>query len=195
MTWPLSGLLNCPPSIIPANQLSDTYSYNIPKNLPSGHCLLRFEPLGIHNPSPAGTPQCCIECAQVTVINGGTGTPRPLASIPEWVKGDEPGCTVNIYNSLTNYITPGPAVWTNQGTGLSVAAAQTAATQAVAPTPATTAVGDVVQKYGAMRRCELCEINELCGRNDMQSEWVVLLTVFMMECRSSMDCMTLSSCS
>jgi hypothetical protein len=31
---------------------SDTYSYNIPKNLPSGDYLLRFEQLGIHNPYP-----------------------------------------------------------------------------------------------------------------------------------------------
>jgi hypothetical protein len=42
---------------------------------------------------------------------------------------------------------PGPAVWANQGTGSSVAA-QTAATQVVAPTPATTATVVVVQKYG-----------------------------------------------
>lgn len=94
----------------PGNQLSDTYSYNMPKNLPSGHYLLRFEQLGIHNPYPAGTPQCYIECDQVTVINGGTDTPGPLVSIPGWVKGNEPGYTVNIYNGLTNYTTPGPAV-------------------------------------------------------------------------------------
>lgn len=37
VTWPLSDLLNFPPSIIPANQLSDTYSCNVTKNLPSGH--------------------------------------------------------------------------------------------------------------------------------------------------------------
>ncbi|KAE9364458.1 carbohydrate-binding module family 1 protein [Stipitochalara longipes BDJ] len=155
--------------------LYDAYSYHIPSNLPSGDYLLRFEQLGIHNPYPAGTPQFYIECAQVTVTNGGTGTPGPLVSIPGWVTGTEPGYTVNIYNGLTNYTTPGPAVWADQGTGtnavtapvapvqavppvqaippvqvptVAAAAPVQAPTQAVAPQPAASAVGAVVQKYG-----------------------------------------------
>jgi Auxiliary Activity family 9 (formerly GH61)/Fungal cellulose binding domain len=154
---------------------SDTYSYHIPSNLPSGDYLLRFEQLGIHNPYPAGTPQFYIECAQITVTNGGTGTPGPLVSIPGWVKGDEPGYVVNIYDpNFSSYVTPGPEVWADQGTGTNPADIASvvvppvlapsadvppmpvsvavppfqAPTQAVAPKPAATAVGAVVQKYG-----------------------------------------------
>jgi hypothetical protein len=57
VTWPLSDLLNFLPSIIPANQLSDTYSCNVTKNLPSGHYLLRFEQFGNKNPYPAEIQQ------------------------------------------------------------------------------------------------------------------------------------------
>jgi len=82
---------------------------------------------------------------------------------------------VNIYNGLTNYTTPGPEVWADQGTGtnavtapaapaqavppvqatteaaaptVAVVAPVQASTQAVAPKPAASAVGPVVQKYG-----------------------------------------------
>jgi hypothetical protein len=177
-TWPLYGMLITILFDSTLKMNPDSYSYHIPTNLPSGDYLLRFEQLGIHNPYPAGTPQFYIECAQITVTNGGTGTPGPLVSIPGWVKGDEPGYVVNIYNGLTNYTTPGPAVWADQGTGTNaaspvvvpvqavppveeptVAAAPVQAptvaaapvqepTVAVAPKPAATAVGAVVQKYG-----------------------------------------------
>jgi len=69
-----------------------------------------MQQLGIHNPYPAGTPQFYIGCAQVTVTNGGSGSPSPLVSIPGFIKGDEPGYTANIYNGLTSYTVPGPAV-------------------------------------------------------------------------------------
>jgi len=69
-----------------------------------------MQQLGIHNPYPAGIPQFYIGCAQITVTNGGSGTPGPLVSIPGFIKGDEPGYTVNIYNGFTSYTVPGPAV-------------------------------------------------------------------------------------
>lgn len=86
----------------------ETYSYNIPKALPNGDYLLRIQQLAIHN--PGSTPQFYLECAQVTVTNGGSGSPSPLVSIPGWIKGNEPGYTVNIYNNFHNYTIPGPAV-------------------------------------------------------------------------------------
>ena len=90
--------------------LLQTYTYNIPPNLPSGDYLLRIQQLGIHNPYPAGIPQFYIECAQITVTNGGSGTPGPLVSIPGFITGTEPGYTVNIYTNFHNYTVPGPAV-------------------------------------------------------------------------------------
>jgi len=121
--------------------LSQTYSYNIPANVPSGDYLLRIQQLGIHNPYPAGIPQFYISCAQITVTGGGSGTPGPLVSIPGFIKGNEPGYTVNIYNGLTNYTTPGPAVWSGQSAGSGSGTGGGEATTTVVTGPSTTSAG------------------------------------------------------
>jgi len=95
--------------------LAQSYTANLPTALPSGDYLLRIQQLGIHNPWPAGIPQFYIECAQITVTNGGTGVPGPLVSIPGWITGTEPGYTVNIYSNFKNYTIPGPPVWSGGG--------------------------------------------------------------------------------
>ena len=118
---------------------TETYSYTIPKALPNGDYLLRVQHLGIHNPYPAGIPQFYISCAQVTVTGGGSGTPGPLVSIPGFIKGDEPGYTVNIYSNFKNYTVPGPAVWSGQN----AAGGGSPATTSVAA-PATTTAKPVV---------------------------------------------------
>jgi len=97
--------------------LQQSYTYTIPAALPNGDYLLRVQQLAIHNPWPAGIPQFYLECAQITVTGGGSGTPGPLVSIPGFIDGTEPGYTVNIYSDFTNYTVPGPAVWAGQGTG------------------------------------------------------------------------------
>lgn len=95
--------------------LWQTYTYTIPPNVPSGDYLLRIQQLAIHNPYPGGTPQWYIECAQITVTNGGSGTPGPLVSIPGAFSATDPGYTANIYSNFNNYTVPGPAVWSGQG--------------------------------------------------------------------------------
>jgi hypothetical protein len=129
----------------------------------------------------------------VTVINGDTDTPGPLVSIPGWVKRDESGYTVSIYHGLSNCTTPRPAVWANQGTGSSVAAPQTAAIQVVTPMPATTATGDVVQKYG---QCGGAAVRIMWNQRTVWQERHAkrvgrIFRLCMMECRSSTNCMTL----
>ncbi|EHK99527.1 putative endo-beta-1,4-glucanase D [Glarea lozoyensis 74030] len=92
-------------------QLSQTYTSKFPAGLPSGDYLLRTQQLAIHNPWPAGIPQFYISCTQVTVTNGGAGTPGPLVSIPGAFSSSDPGYTVNIYNNFKNYTVPGPTVF------------------------------------------------------------------------------------
>ncbi|KAI9713190.1 MAG: hypothetical protein M1820_001175 [Bogoriella megaspora] len=91
--------------------LAQTYSVTIPKSVPNGDYLLRIQQLAIHNPWPAGIPQFYIECAQITVTGGGSGTPSPTVKIPGAFKETDPGYTANIYSNFCNYTIPGPAVW------------------------------------------------------------------------------------
>ncbi|EIN14756.1 hypothetical protein PUNSTDRAFT_154791 [Punctularia strigosozonata HHB-11173 SS5] len=61
-----------------------------------------------------GGAQFYLGCAQLNVVNGGSGSPSPLVSIPGVYTGYEPGILINIYDlpsNFTGYVSPGPAVW------------------------------------------------------------------------------------
>jgi hypothetical protein len=94
----------------PKWDLSKTYSVTIPSCIPAGEYLLRIEQLGIHN--PGALPQFYISCAQLKVTGGGSKSMSPTAKIPGHVHKTDPGYTANIYNGLTSYTVPGPAVAT-----------------------------------------------------------------------------------
>ncbi|THH00856.1 hypothetical protein EW026_g1728 [Hermanssonia centrifuga] len=82
-----------------------SFTFTIPKSLPSGQYLIRVEHIALHAASTYGGAQFYISCAQVNVVNGGSGTPGPLY---------EPGILLNIYSfpsGYAGYPSPGPAVW------------------------------------------------------------------------------------
>ncbi|KAI8938105.1 hypothetical protein NX059_005774 [Plenodomus lindquistii] len=84
----------------------------LPKSLPSGDYLMRVEHIALHSASAAGGAQFYISCAQLTVKNGGSGTPKGLVAFPGAYKATDPGIMINIYYPVpTSYTPPGPAVW------------------------------------------------------------------------------------
>ncbi|KAG9004899.1 hypothetical protein FRB93_010078 [Tulasnella sp. JGI-2019a] len=91
------------------------FTFTIPAEVPSGQYLLRAEQIALHVASTFGGAQFYIACAQINVVNGGSGTPGPLVSIPGVYTGYEPGILIDIYNAFpanyTGYPSPGPAVW------------------------------------------------------------------------------------
>ncbi|KAI0089324.1 glycoside hydrolase [Irpex rosettiformis] len=89
-------------------------NFTIPKSLPSGQYLLRVEQIALHVAGTYQGAQFYIGCAQVNVVNGGSGKPGPTVAIPGVYTGYEPGILINIYNlpsNFTGYPSPGPAVW------------------------------------------------------------------------------------
>ncbi|VUC26582.1 unnamed protein product [Clonostachys rosea] len=80
-----------------------TMEFNLPKSLPDGEYLLRGEHIGIHENH--------IECAQIRVTGGGSGTPSPTVKIPGVYKTTDPALTYNFWGSGGAYQMPGPAVW------------------------------------------------------------------------------------
>lgn len=117
--------------------LSQTYTASLPASLPAGEYLLRIEQLGLHNPYPAALPQFYLACAQISIASGGSGSPGPLVAIPGYVKGTEPGYTVNIYNNFNSYTPLGPAVWSGGNSGPAPTTAP-APTTTRGPAPTTT---------------------------------------------------------
>ncbi|KAF3928442.1 Endoglucanase-4 [Dactylellina cionopaga] len=86
-------------------------SFNIPSNIPSGDYLLRAEAIALHSalsPVPNGA-QFYMSCFQLTVT-GGSGSVPPTVSFPGAYGAEDPGIHINIYQSLSTYIAPGPTV-------------------------------------------------------------------------------------
>ncbi|KAF2275008.1 fungal cellulose binding domain-containing protein [Westerdykella ornata] len=88
-----------------------TVSVTIPRSTPSGDYLLRVEHIALHQASQTNGAQFYLSCAQIRVTNGGNGNPGPLVSFPGAYKATDPGIKINVYGGVTQYIPPGPAVW------------------------------------------------------------------------------------
>ncbi|KAI5806086.1 glycoside hydrolase [Geopyxis carbonaria] len=99
-------------SAITWDTTSTSWSFAIPSSTPSGQYLLRMEHIGLHSAGSSGGAQFYMSCAQITVTNGGSGSPGPLVSIPGAYSASDPGILINIYYPIpTSYTPPGPAVW------------------------------------------------------------------------------------
>ncbi|OBZ67573.1 putative endo-beta-1,4-glucanase D [Grifola frondosa] len=57
------------------SQTIDSFTFTIPKSLPSGQYLVRGEQIALHVASTFGGAQYYIGCAQINVVNGGSGNP------------------------------------------------------------------------------------------------------------------------
>lgn len=107
LTWPTDSmrLISFSASEI-ANTKADAASVNftIPKATPSGDYLLRVEHIALHTAQSAGAAQFYISCAQITVTNGGAGTPGPLVAFPGAYKATDPGLMINIYYPVVSTV-------------------------------------------------------------------------------------------
>ncbi|KAJ7245649.1 glycosyl hydrolase family 61-domain-containing protein [Mycena haematopus] len=137
----------------PSTGLSEI-SFTIPPDTPSGQYLIRTEHIAIHSASYYGGAQFYIACAQVTVTNGGTGTPGPLVAFPGAYTGYEPGILINIYYPIpANYTQPGPPVWTGGssapvGPASTVTSTKASATSTKASTTAKTTTSSTGSSTG-----------------------------------------------
>jgi hypothetical protein len=87
-----------------------TMEFTLPSSLPDGEYLLRGEHIGIHE-NHVGKPQLYMECAQIRVTGGGSGSPGPMVKIPGVYSTSDQALTYNFWGGGGNYQMPGPAVW------------------------------------------------------------------------------------
>ncbi|KAL5497931.1 hypothetical protein ACEPAH_2862 [Sanghuangporus vaninii] len=91
-------------------QQNSSWTSTIPAALPSGNYMIRHETLAIH---AANQPQFYMECAQLQITGGGSGTPSPTVKFPGGYDPNDPSINIDVYSSkATSYTVPGPAVWT-----------------------------------------------------------------------------------
>ncbi|KAG7100239.1 hypothetical protein E1B28_002013 [Marasmius oreades] len=87
-------------------------TFTIPKCVPSGQYLMRHEIIALHAAGSYPGAQFYMECAQINITGGGSASPATV-SFPGAYKGTDPGITLSIYYPpVTNYVIPGPKVFT-----------------------------------------------------------------------------------
>lgn len=87
----------------------------VPKDLAPGDYLLRAEAIALHAAGSSGGAQFYMTCYQITVSGDGTATAETV-SIPGAYKAADPGIEINIYQAMTEYVAPGPAVYSGGST-------------------------------------------------------------------------------
>ncbi|CCC11529.1 unnamed protein product [Sordaria macrospora k-hell] len=82
----------------------------IPSDVPAGDYLLRAEVIALHTAGSAGGAQLYMTCYQISVSGGGSASPATV-SFPGAYKSSDAGILVNIHAAMSNYVAPGPAVY------------------------------------------------------------------------------------
>ena len=90
----------------------DRLEFTVPKTVPPGEYLVRFEHIGLHE-GHKGKAQFYIECTQLKIEGPGGGTPAPLVKIPGLYKASDPGIAYDKWSAKagSKYVMPGPEVW------------------------------------------------------------------------------------
>ncbi|MCJ1324012.1 hypothetical protein MMC10_000674 [Thelotrema lepadinum] len=103
----------------------------IPTDIPAGDYLLRAEVIALHVASSSGGAQFYVSCYQITVSGGGSASPATV-NFPGAYAASDPGILINIYQSLSTYVDPGPTVYAG---GLVRSAGSTCTGYAASETP------------------------------------------------------------
>ncbi|WQF81244.1 Putative auxiliary Activity family 9 [Colletotrichum destructivum] len=115
-------------------------SFTIPSDIAPGDYLLRAETVALHAAGSANGAQYYMSCYQLKIEGTGTAKPEGV-SFPGAYKATDPGLLINIYNTITDYVIPGPAVYgggsgSGSGSGSAPAPSAPAASAPAASAPA-----------------------------------------------------------
>ncbi|PWY85905.1 endoglucanase-4 precursor [Aspergillus heteromorphus CBS 117.55] len=127
--------------------IEDSYSRNItiPTDIEAGNYVLRHEIIALHGAEDLDGAQNYPQCINLNVTGSGTATPSGTLGTHLY-KDTDPGIYVDIWQTLSTYIIPGPTLYTAGSTATATAAAAAAATASAATTSAfTTAVASTTE--------------------------------------------------
>ncbi|KAJ5166856.1 uncharacterized protein N7482_005637 [Penicillium canariense] len=127
---------------------NNSRTVTIPSSIEAGNYVLRHEIIALHSAENTNGAQNYPQCINLKVTGGGSDSPSGTLGTALY-KDTDPGILVNIYQSLSSYTIPGPALYTGAAssdstttTAASVAASTTAAaTTAAAPSSTVASVG------------------------------------------------------
>ncbi|EME86418.1 glycoside hydrolase family 61 protein [Pseudocercospora fijiensis CIRAD86] len=91
-----------------ANNVTSTVT--IPADIADGNYVLRHEIIALHSAGQENGAQNYPQCLNVEVSGGGSATPEGTAGTALY-KSDDAGILIDIYQSLSSYEIPGPALY------------------------------------------------------------------------------------
>ena len=125
----------------------NAWTVTVPEDIAPGQYVLRHEIIALHSAQDANGAQNYPQCINIEVTGSGTAEPAGVAATSLYTAKDA-GISLNIYNGLTGYEIPGPAVYSGGASSgssgstpkpaSSSAASSAAATSAAASSPAAT---------------------------------------------------------
>jgi hypothetical protein len=102
---------------IPGSWASDTliannnsWTVTIPSDIAPGNYVLRHEIIALHSAGSVDGAQNYPQCVNLEVTGSGTATPAGVLGTALYTETD-PGIEINIYQSLSTYIVPGPTLY------------------------------------------------------------------------------------
>ncbi|KAL4744330.1 hypothetical protein BDW72DRAFT_188789 [Aspergillus terricola var. indicus] len=105
-------------SAVPGTWASDeliaanfSWTVTIPPDIASGNYVLRHEIVALHSAANKGGAQSYPQCINLKITGSGTATPAGTLGT-ELYKDTDTGIYVNIWNALSSYVIPGPALYT-----------------------------------------------------------------------------------
>ncbi|KAL3481057.1 endoglucanase [Aspergillus californicus] len=117
---------------------NNSRTVTIPSDIASGNYVLRHEIIALHSAENVDGAQNYPQCINLKVTGSGTATPSGTLGT-ELYKDTDPGIDVNIWNALSSYVIPGPALYTagSSDTGSDSATSTTTTTTAAAAAAST----------------------------------------------------------
>ncbi|KAJ5675631.1 Glycoside hydrolase family 61 [Penicillium macrosclerotiorum] len=86
------------------------WTVTIPSSIASGNYVMRHELIALHSAGQQNGAQNYPQCLNLEVTSSGSDVPAGTAG-EELYTNTDPGILINIYTTLTEYIIPGPALY------------------------------------------------------------------------------------
>ncbi|KAL4895947.1 glycosyl hydrolase family 61-domain-containing protein [Aspergillus ambiguus] len=128
-TWATDQLINN----------NNSWTVTIPSSIASGNYVMRHEIIALHSAGNKNGAQNYPQCLNFKVTGGGSDKPSGTLGTKLY-KDTDPGILVNIYQTLSSYVIPGPALYSGSSSGSGSGSGSGSASSSAAPsvTPSAT---------------------------------------------------------
>ena len=116
---------------------NNSYTVTVPSSIESGNYVMRHEIIALHSAGETNGAQNYPQCINLKVTGGGSDSPSGTLGTALY-KNTDAGIKINIYESMSSYTMPGPALYTgaSSNSGSSGSSASTTAAASAATTTA-----------------------------------------------------------